>query len=177
MGLAIRPLLTRGAACVAPVAVLALSIAHYALTNSAWAEQAKPIRALAREETALPRPRPDAVPAERAESGSAAVAYDAELPKNFRHLAKQPGEPQIPGLTIVYLHPLGLPGDAVKWQNIIVHQTEGPAASPKTMALAQTKNPTKRGVMVWGETDGTLYRSTSHNPTPTNDDGPNPNDT
>jgi hypothetical protein len=35
------------------------------------------------------------------------------------------GEPQIPGLTIIYLHPLGSPGDAVKWQNIIVHQTEG----------------------------------------------------
>src|SRR5260370_19913931 len=107
MGLAIRPLLTRGAACVAPVAVLALSIAHYALTNSAWAEQTKPIRALAREETALPRPRPDAVPAELAESGCAAVAYDAALPENFHLLDKQTGEPQISGLPIVSLHPLG----------------------------------------------------------------------
>src|SRR5260370_34338432 len=104
MGLAIRPLLTRGAACVAPVAVLALSIAHYALTNSAWAEQTKPIRALAREETALPRPRPDAVPPERAASGSAAVTHDAELPENFRELARQPGEPQLRELPIVYLH-------------------------------------------------------------------------
>ncbi len=161
---------------MAPVAVLALSIAHYALTNSAWAEQTKPIRALAREETALPRPRPDAVPAERAESGSAAVAYDAELPENFRELAKQPGEPQIPGLTIVYLHPLGLPGDAVKWQNIIVHQTEGQAGSAKSMALAQTKNPTKRGVMVWVETDGTVYWSTAENAIPTHGDGANRND-
>src|SRR5258708_23310230 len=106
MGLAIRPLLTRGAACVAPVAVLALSIAHYALTNSAGAGQTKPIRALAREETALPRPRPVAVPAQLAVSRSAAVTHQAGLPKNFRERAEQPGDPQIPGLTHLYLPPL-----------------------------------------------------------------------
>jgi len=98
------------------------------------------------------------------------------LPSNFRELAKASGEPQIPGLTIVYLHPLGSPADANKWQNIIVHQTEGPAGSAKSMAMAQAKNPTKRGVMLWVETDGTVYWSTAENAIPTHGDGANRND-
>jgi hypothetical protein len=77
---------------VAPVAALMLSIAHYALTSSAWAEPANPVgvRALSREETALPRPRPEPVPAQGAENGRAIVAHDTKLPENFRELAKQP---------------------------------------------------------------------------------------
>ena len=86
------------------------------------------------------------------------------------------GEPQIPGLTIVYLHPLGLPADANHWRNIIVHQTEGPAGSAKSMALEQAKNPTKRGVMLWVETDGTVYWSTAETAIPTHGDGANRND-
>jgi N-acetylmuramoyl-L-alanine amidase len=79
-------------------------------------------------------------------------------------------------LTIVYLHPLGLPGDAVKWRNIIVHQTEGPPGSAKGMALAQAKNPTRRGVTIWVETDGTVYWSTAESAIPTHGDGANRND-
>ena len=94
----------------------------------------------------------------------------------FRELAKRSGEPQIPGLRIVYLHPLGSPADANKWQNIIVHQTEGPAGSAKSMAQAQAKNPTKRGVTVWVETDGTVYWSTAETAIPTHGDGANRND-
>jgi hypothetical protein len=100
----------------------------------------------------------------------------APLPPNFRELAKASGEPQIPGLTIVYLHPLGSPSDANKWQNIIVHQTEGPAGSAKSAAIAQAKNPTKRGVMLWVETDGTVYWATAENAIPTHGDGANRND-
>ena len=163
---------------MAPVAALALSIAHCALTNSAWAEQTNPIhvRTLPHEQTALPRARPDTAPAERGENGAAAVTREVVLPENFSELAKQAGEPQVPGLTIVYLHPLGSPGDAVKWQNVIVHQTEGPAGSAKSMALAQAKNPTKRGVMLWVETDGTVYWSTAENAITTHGDGANRND-
>jgi N-acetylmuramoyl-L-alanine amidase len=98
------------------------------------------------------------------------------LPPNFRELARSPGEPQIPGLTIVYLHPLGSPADANRWQNIIVHQTEGPAGSAKSSAIAQAKNPTKRGVMLWVETDGTVYWATAENVIPTHGDGANRND-
>jgi len=163
---------------VAPIAALALSIAHYVLTVSAWAEPTNHVRvrALSRGETALPRPRPDPVPAQEAENAPAVVVHDAKLPENFRELAKQPGEPQIAGLTIIYLHPLGSPGDTVKWQNVIVHQTEGPAGSAKSMALAQAKDPTKRGVTVWVETDGTVYWSTAENAVPTHGDGANRND-
>lgn len=119
-------------------------------------------------EQALPRPRPNS--AAEPEIGAVLVAQEVELPPGFRELARQSGEPQIPGLTIVYLHPLGLPADASHWRNIIVHQTEGPAGSAKSMALAQSKNPTKRGVTVWVETDGTVYWSTAETVIPTHGD-------
>ena len=119
------------------------------------------------------RARPDAAaPTERARTGAEAAA----LPQDFRALAKRSGEPQIPGLTIVYLHPLGHPADANKWRNIVVHQTEGPAGSAKSLALAQAKNPGKRGVTVWVETDGTVYWSTAETAIPTHGDGANRND-
>jgi hypothetical protein len=108
------------------------------------------------------------------DAGNEADALDP--PVAFRELAKRSGEPQMPGLKIVYLHPLGSPADANKWQNIIVHQTEGPAGSAKSMAQAQAKNPTKRGVTVWVETDGTVYWSTAETAIPTHGDGANRND-
>jgi N-acetylmuramoyl-L-alanine amidase len=95
---------------------------------------------------------------------------------SFRELAKRPGEPQLPGLKIIYLHPLGDPADANKWRYIIVHQTEGPPGSARSLALAQSKNPTKRGVTVWVETDGTVYWSTAETAIPTHGDGANRND-
>jgi hypothetical protein len=132
-------------------------------------------------EPVRPRPRPqDAAPA-----APAAPAYDPaavtlpsvpKLPAGFRELAKSSGEPQVPGLTIVYLHPLGSPAEASRWRNIIVHQTEGPAGSAKAMALGQAKDPTKRGVMIWVETDGTVYWSTAETAIPTHGDGANRND-
>jgi hypothetical protein len=100
----------------------------------------------------------------------------AAPPPTLREIAKLPGRPQIPGLNIVYLHPLGALKDANKWHNIIAHQTEGPAGSAKSLALAQAKNPTKRGVTVWVETDGTVYWSTAEDAIPTHGDGANRND-
>jgi len=44
------------------------------------------------------------------------------------------------------------------------------------MALAQSKNPTKRGVTGWVETDGTVYWSTPETVIPTHGDGANRND-
>jgi N-acetylmuramoyl-L-alanine amidase len=104
------------------------------------------------------------------------IGDHARLPDDFRKLAKSAGEPQIPGLAIVYLHPLGDPADARGWRNIIVHQTEGPAGSAKNLALAQAKNPGKRGVMLWVEIDGTVYWSTAETAIPTHGDGANRND-
>jgi hypothetical protein len=57
-----------------------------------------------------------------------------------------------------------------------VHQTEGPAGSAKSMALAQAQNPTKRGVMLWVETDGTVYWATAETAITTHGDGANRND-
>src|SRR5215471_17766926 len=68
-------------------------------------------------------------------------------------LAKLSGTPDILGLKTVWLAPWG----DVTWANIIVHQTEGPAGSARNGALEQSKDPTRRGVMVWVETDGTVY--------------------
>jgi hypothetical protein len=115
--------------------------------------------------------------ATRAQSLShVAVQEGEQLPDNFRTVAKTMGEPQVPGLAIVYLHPLGKPAEANKWQNIIVHQTEGPAGSARSLALAQAKNPGKRGVMLWVETDGTVYWSTAETAITTHGDGANRND-
>src|SRR5947209_14113576 len=76
-------------------------------------------------------------------------------------LAKQSGTPDIPGLRIVWLSPWVELAKAHPWKNIIVHQTEGPAGSARGGAAEQHKNPTRRGVMVWVETDGAVYWAVS----------------
>jgi N-acetylmuramoyl-L-alanine amidase len=159
-------------------ASLALTIGPFAPMSLARAEPTRPAGSWPSvpAQLALPRARRETEPAPQAESRADDLPHEGELPGNFRELARTSGEPQIPGLTIVYLHPLGLPADAVKWRNIIVHQTEGPAGSARSMALEQAKNPTKRGVTVWVETDGTVYWSTAENVIPTHGDGANRND-
>jgi hypothetical protein len=94
----------------------------------------------------------------------------------FTALAKLPGRPQIQGLDIVYLNPLGDPVRANAWQNIIVHQTEGPPGSARREATDQFAHPTKRGVTLWVETDGTVYWSVAENVIPTHGEGGDRND-
>src|SRR3954468_6779151 len=72
-------------------------------------------------------------------------------------IARASGTPDIPGLKMVWLAPWGDVAKAHPWTNIIVHQTEGPAGSAKAGALAQAKNPKRRGVTLWVETDSTVY--------------------
>ena len=81
--------------------------------------------------------------------------------EDFAALAKASGTPDIPGLKIVWLAPWGDVTKAHPWRNIIVHQTEGPAGSARQGAIAQSKDPARRGVMVWVETDGTVYWAVS----------------
>ena len=101
-----------------------------------------------------------------------AAATDAELAK----LARASGTPEIPGLKMVWLAPWGDVGTAKPWRNIIVHQTEGPAGSARGGAQEQAKNPTRRGVTLWVETDGTVYWAVAENLVPTHGDGANRND-
>ncbi|MGY4511981.1 hypothetical protein ACVIN2_005435 [Bradyrhizobium sp. USDA 3650] len=101
-----------------------------------------------------------------------AAATDAELAK----LARASGTPDIPGLKMVWLAPWGDVGNAKPWRNIIVHQTEGPAGSARGGAQEQAKNPTRRGVTLWVETDGTVYWAVAENLVPTHGDGANRND-
>jgi len=101
-----------------------------------------------------------------------AAATDAELAK----LARASGTPDIPGLKMVWLAPWGDVGNAKPWRNIIVHQTEGPAGSARGGAEVQAKNPTRRGVTLWVETDGTVYWAVAENLVPTHGDGANRND-
>ena len=96
--------------------------------------------------------------------------------QSFCDISQQSGEPQIPGLKIFYLAPLGKPSDANRWTYIIVHQMEGPSGAAKPAALAQRAAPTKRGVTLWVETDGTVYWATAENEIPTHGDGANRND-
>ena len=107
------------------------------------------------------------------------AAFDrahAQPAPSFCELARSPGQPQIPGLRIVYLTPLGDPADARHWQNILAHQTEGPPGSARSLAAAQNANPTKRGVTLWVEIDGTVYWATAESAIPTHGDGANRND-
>jgi N-acetylmuramoyl-L-alanine amidase len=104
------------------------------------------------------------------------LAFPALGEPSLSELARAEGEPQITGLKIVYLTPLGNPADAHAWKNIIVHQTEGPAGSSKNGAALQLKNPFRRGVTIWVETDGTVYWAIAENIVPTHTDGANRND-
>jgi hypothetical protein len=97
-------------------------------------------------------------------------------PPDLATLARGSGTPEIPGLKIIWLSPWGDVAKANVWRNIIVHQTEGPAGSARAGALAQAKNPTRRGVTVWVETDGTVYWAVPEDAIPTHGDGANRND-
>jgi len=103
------------------------------------------------------------------------VAASAQSP-DLGAIAKSSGTPDIPGLKMVWLAPWGDVAKAHPWANIIVHQTEGPAGSARGGALEQSKNPTRRGVMVWVETDGTVYWAVADNLVPTHTDGADRND-
>jgi N-acetylmuramoyl-L-alanine amidase-like protein len=103
------------------------------------------------------------------------VPARAEQP-DIAGVARTSGTPEIPGLKMVWLAPWGDVAKSHPWKNIIVHQTEGPAGSARGGALEQSKNPTRRGVMVWVETDGTVYWAVSETLVPTHTDGANRND-
>jgi hypothetical protein len=103
---------------------------------------------------------------------SPAVAGDADLAA----IARASGTPEIPGLKMVWLAPWGEVANAHPWRNIIVHQTEGPAGSARGGALEQAENPSRRGVTVGVETDGTVYWAVAENLVPTHGDGANRND-
>src|SRR6266853_3212955 len=90
-------------------------------------------------------------------------------------IARSAGTPDIPGLKMVWLAPWGDLAKAHPWRNIIVHQTEGPAGSARGGAQEQFKNPTRRGVMVWVETDATVYWAVAEHPVPSNVGGGNRN--
>jgi hypothetical protein len=77
---------------------------------------------------------------------------------------------------MVWLAPWGDVAKAHAWRNIIVHQTEGPAGSGHDGARQQSKNPTRRGVTVWVETDGTVYWAVPEHLVPIHGDGANRND-
>jgi hypothetical protein len=99
----------------------------------------------------------------------------AETP-DLAAIARGTGTPEIPGLKMIWLAPWGDVAKAHPWRNIIVHRTEGPAGSARGGAMEQNKNPTRRGVMVWVETDGTVYWAVPDNLIPTHTDGADRND-
>ena len=104
-----------------------------------------------------------------------ATTAAAETP-DLATLARGAGTPDIPGLKMIWLAPWGDVAKAHPWKNIIVHRTEGPAGSARGGAMEQAKNPTRRGVMVWVETDGTVYWAVPDNLVPTHTDGADRND-
>ena len=108
-----------------------------------------------------------------------AIAFPAGAPAqtpDLAAIARSSGAPGIPGLNMVWLAPWGELSKAHPWRNIIVHQTEGPAGSARGGAQAQSKNPTRRGVTVWVETDGTVYWAVAQHLVLTHGVGANRND-
>src|SRR6201747_434151 len=103
------------------------------------------------------------------------VPVRAQTP-GLTEIARASGTPEIPGLKMVWLAPWGEVAKSNPWRNIIVHQTEGPAGSARGGAALQAKNPTRRGVTVWVETDGTVYWAVAENLIPTHGDGANRDD-
>ena len=108
-------------------------------------------------------------------AGALSVSVSAQQ-GDIEGIARASGTPDIPGLKMVWLAPWGDVTKAHPWKNIIVHQTEGPAGSARGGAQEQAKNPTRRGVMVWVETDGSVYWAVSETLVPTHTDGANRND-
>ena len=102
-------------------------------------------------------------------------AASAQTPE-LATVARLSGTPEIPGLKMVWLAPWGELKKAHSWRNVIVHQTEGPAGSARGGALEQAKNPTRRGVTVWVETDGTVYWAVAETRITLHGDGANRND-
>src|SRR4030081_4131457 len=98
------------------------------------------------------------------------IPASAQTP-DLATIARSAGTPEIPGLKMVWLAPWGDVAKAHPWRNIIVHQTEGPAGSARGGAQEQFKNPTRRGVTVWVETDGTGYWAVPENLVATHGDG------
>ena len=156
--------------------------ARLAATGSTATDAFKRMRESAARELAG---RPDGVgdvSAEELRNADDAIARQLRIdqgalpPLSFTALARLPGRPQIEGLDIVYLNPLGDPARANAWRNIIVHQTEGPPGSARREATDQFAHPTKRGVTLWMETDGTVYWSVAENVIPTHGEGGDRND-
>ena len=106
----------------------------------------------------------------------AILAPAAAQTPDLASIARGSGTPEIPGLKMVWLAPWGELSKSHRWHNIIVHQTEGPAGSARYGAQEQARNPTRRGVTVWVETDGTVYWAVAENLVPTHGDGGNRND-
>jgi hypothetical protein len=105
-----------------------------------------------------------------------AILQRTQPPPAFAELARAPGRPQIAGLKLIYINPLGELAASNAWKHIIAHQTEGPAGAARASALAQYANPGKRGVTVWVEIDGTIYWATAEHLIPLHGDGFRRND-
>jgi hypothetical protein len=106
---------------------------------------------------------------------ASSVPAAAQTP-DLTTIARASGTPEIPGLKMVWLAPWGDVAKSHPWHNIIVHRTEGPTGSARGGAREQFKNPTRRGVTVWVETDGTVYWAVADNLVPTHTDGGDRND-
>ena len=156
--------------------------ARLAATGATAADAFKRMRESAARELAGRADGVGDVSAEELRNADDAIARQIRIdqgalpPPSFTALAKLPGRPQVAGLDIIYLNPLGDPVHANAWQNIIVHQTEGPPGSARREATDQFAHPTKRGVTLWVETDGTVYWSVAENVIPTHGEGGDRND-
>jgi len=153
-----------------PVAGLDRAIACVIVPFMLFRWPAAPLRAFALLNLALMSVVPSTFVA------SAAAAQSPDPAQDIEAIARASGTPEIPGLKVVWLAPWGDVSEAHPWHNIIVHQTEGPPGSARGGAQAQAKNPTRRGVTVWVETDGTVYWAVPETLVPTHGDGANRND-
>ena len=91
-------------------------------------------------------------------------------------LARGSGTPEIPGLKIIWLFAVGR---RRKGKSLAQHHRasdRGTGGFGPSRRDAQAKNPTRRGVTVWVETDGTVYWAVPEDAIPTHGDGANRRD-
>ena len=104
------------------------------------------------------------------------LAAYAQSATDFATLARSAGQPQIPGLRIVYLDEARRSGAGAVAEHHPAPDRRRARRGRGHWPRRQSKNPTRRGVTLWVETDGTVYWATPETIVTTHGDGANRND-
>ena len=106
---------------------------------------------------------------------SIALPFPAFAQTDLKTIAKSSGTPDIPGLKMVWLSPGAMSQEPIPGKTSSCTRPRGGGLGARRRRSTD-RNPTRRGVMVWVETDGTVYWAVADNLVPTHTDGADRND-